>query len=144
MTQINTNLAVDKEGDQLTYFYGSLPIFHHHIDDQKTFKLFTSQLYVNGSAKQADICRAFGVTSISLKRSVKQLREKGSASFYEEPRRRGAAVLTPEILVIAQELLNEGLEPKDVAEKLKIKQNTFNKAIAAGRLHKQKKTSVKG
>jgi hypothetical protein len=36
--------------------------------------MITSQFCVNGCAKQSDIIRAFGVTSISVKRSVKTYR----------------------------------------------------------------------
>ena len=43
--------------------------------------MFTSQLYINGSASQAEICRAFGVSKISVLRSVKLYREKGMAGF---------------------------------------------------------------
>jgi len=98
MTLINANLGVMTQNGTVTYIYGSLPIFSHAVDDLKTFRMITSQLYVNGSVKQADICRAFGVSRISVKRSVKLYREKGPAGFFEPPRRRGPAVLTPEVL----------------------------------------------
>ena len=68
-TDINANLAVESRDDIVTYFHGHLPVFQHHVDDRKTFRLATSQLYVNGSASQADLCRAFGVTSHQLKTS---------------------------------------------------------------------------
>jgi transposase-like protein len=93
-TDINTNLAFEKRDDRVTYFYGHLPVFQHSADDKKTFRLITSQLYVNGNATQAELCRAFGVTLISLKRSVKLYREKGAAGFYAPRVSRGPAVLT--------------------------------------------------
>ena len=43
------------------------------------------------------------------------------------------------VLLNAQQLLNEGQEPCDVADQLGIKRDTFNKSIRAGRLHKIKK-----
>ena len=61
MTMINANLGVITRDETVTYVYGSLPIFSHAVDDLKTFRMITSQLYVNGSVKQADICRAFGI-----------------------------------------------------------------------------------
>ena len=94
MTMINSNLGVMTQDGTVTYIYGSLPIFSHAVDDLKTFRMITSQLYVNGSAKQAEICRAFGVSRISVKRSVKLYREKGIAGFFEKPLCRGPAVLT--------------------------------------------------
>lgn len=94
-THINAGLAFEKRDDRVTYFQGHLPVFQHCVDDKKTFRLITSQLYVNGNATQAELCRAFGVTLISLKRSVKLYREKGAAGFYAPRVSRGQAVLTP-------------------------------------------------
>lgn len=96
--------------------------------------MFTSQLYVNGSAKQAEICRAFGISKNSMKRWVKLYREKGAAGFFEEPRRRGPAVLTPSVIQEVQELLNKGQSTPDIARKLNLKSDTLRKAVLAGRL----------
>jgi transposase len=115
-------------------------IFTHHAEDLQTFRMIASQLYVNGNATQSEICRTFGVTDISVKRWVKLYREKGSAGFYEKRRTRGAAVLTEDVVATAQRLLDEGLELATVAERLGVKKDTMQKAIAAGRLHVVKKT----
>ncbi len=143
-TEINTHLAFCCKDNQITYFYGHLPVFHHAVDDLRTFRLITSQLYVNGNATQSEICRAFGVSTISVKRSVKLYREKGSCGFYEKPKRRGAVVLTPAVLAQALERLDDGLEPIEVAEQLSIKSDTLRKAIASGRLHQIKKSVYQG
>jgi transposase-like protein len=108
MTLINANLGFMRKGNSLTYFYGHMSVFTHDADDQRSFRMITSQFYANGSAKQAEICRAFGVSPISVKRHVKLYRRKGIAGFFEEPRRRGAAVLTPPVLQEVQGLLDEG------------------------------------
>ena len=141
---ITSELAVEKKDGRVTYFNGHMPVFIHAEDDIATFRMITAQFCINGNAKQAEISRAFGVTPISVKRAVKLYREKGVSGFYEEPNRRGAAVLTDEVLKQAQDLLNEGLETSEVAEELAVKSNTLAKAIRAGRLHKpsKKKTSA--
>lgn len=135
-TPINNNLGVIREGKTITYIYGSLPVFSHDVDDLRTFKMFTSQLYINGSAKQAEICRAFGVSKISLKRSVKIYREKGMGGFFEEPKRRGPAVLTPSVIKEVQGMLDNGHDIPDIAHRLDLKADTLRKAVLAGRLHK--------
>jgi len=86
--------------------------------------MIAAQFCLNGNAKQADIARAFGITLISVKRAVKRYRQKGVAGFYEEPKRRGPAVLTAAVLKQAQELLDEGLESSEVAEQLGVKRDT--------------------
>ena len=139
MTLINANLGVMTQDGTVTYIYGSLPIFSHAVDDVKTFRMITSQFYVNGSAKQADICRAFGVSRISVKRSVKLYREKGMAGFFEKPQRRGPAVLTPDVLKEVQSMLdNERSIPK-IAREMGLKADTLRKAVSSGKLHKPQK-----
>ena len=138
-TQISSTLAAVREGDQITYFNGSMPVFTHDEDDRDSFKMITAQFYLNGNAKQAEISRAFGVTKISIKRAVKRYQESGPKGFYEPRKTRGASVLTPAVLAQAQQLLNDEIEPRDVADQLTIKRDTLNKAILAGRLYRPKK-----
>jgi len=145
VTDITPELAFQKKDGQVTYFNGHMPVFVHAEHDIRTFRMITAQFCVNGNAKQADIARAFGVTSISIKRAVKCYREKGAGGFYAEPKRRGAAVLTAGVLEETQRLLDDGLEVTDVAQRLALKRDTLAKAISAGRLHKpaKKKTSAR-
>ncbi len=140
-TEINSKIAFIREDDQVTYIYGHLPIFTHHVKDYKTFKMIISQIYLNGSAKQSEICKAFGVTANMVKRSVKLYREKGTAGFYEKPKTRGATVLTAPVLKDAQQLFDEGLQIHEVSKKLNVKKDTLRKAVKAGRLHSIKKNT---
>ena len=140
-TLINQNLGFVTQDNTVTYIYGSLPIFSHDVDDIRTFRMFTSQLYVNGSASQAEIHRAFGVSRISIKRGVKLYREKGAAGFFAEPKRRGPAVLTAPVLQKIQELLDADQSIPEIAEELTLKADTIRKAVHAGKLHKPIKKS---
>lgn len=139
-TEINARIGIVRDGDRITYLYGHMGIFTHHVEDLQTFRMIASQLYVNGNATQSEIRRAFGVTDISVKRWVKLYREKSTAGFYEKRKTRGAVVLTEEVLAAAQKLLDEGLELAVVAERLGVKKDTMQKAVAADRLHAVKKT----
>ena len=139
MTLINCNIGFSREEDTITYFYGHLPIFRHEVDDNPSFRMITSQLYTNGSAKQSEICRAFGVTPISVKRGVKLYREKGIAGFFEERRRRGAAVLTPSVLDEVQGYLYQGETIPEISRRTGLLADTLNKAVGAGKLHKPEK-----
>ncbi len=141
-TEINTNLAFEKSAGRVTYFYGTLPVFFHDVDDLPTFHMIISQLYINGSCTQAELCRAFGISAISVKRAVKKYREQGAAGFYKPRNTRGATVLTEEVLAQAQDLLEQGETVGDAATTLGIKSNTLNKAVLDGRLHKPLKKSL--
>ena len=136
---ITSELAFEKKDGQVTYFNGHMPVFIHAEEDIATFRMITAQFCINGNAKQADISRAFGVTLISVKRAVTLYREKGVSGFYEEAKRRGPAVLTAEVLKEAKELLDEGLEISQRAERLAVKHDTLSKAIRTERLHKPTK-----
>jgi transposase len=94
---------------------------------------------VNGNTKQSDIAKAFGIPLVTVNRAVKLYRQEGPKGFYAQRKTRGAAVLTAPVLAEAQELLDEGLEPSAVAERLSIKPDTLSKAVRAGRLRQRAK-----
>ena len=79
---INTYIGVIKTNRIVYYFNGAMPVFQHPENDYSSFRLFTSQLVVNGNVKQIDIVKAFGVSPISVKRWVKKYREQGAESFF--------------------------------------------------------------
>jgi transposase len=144
VTQITAVLAFSKEDGRVTYFNGSMPVFVHEEEDLASFRMITAQFCVNGNATQAEIMRAFGVSKVSLKRAVRRYRTEGPKGFYQPQKRRGPAVLTPSVLTQAQQLLDEGLEPAQVADRLGIKRDTFSKAVRAGRLHAVVKKTLAG
>jgi len=104
--------------------------------------MITAQFCVNGYTQQAEIARAFGVTPISVKRSVKLYRKEGARGFYKQKNRRGTAILTPAVIEQVQLLLSGHEEVADIALKLDIKADTLSKAIRAGRLHKPAKKKL--
>jgi transposase-like protein len=141
-TPITTNLAFDCQEGEVTYVNGHLPVFQHAQEDLAAFRLFTSQLVINGTASQAEIARAFHVPPKTVKRYVKRLREGGAKSFFETPRRRSASVLKGERKEQTQALLDEGKSVPETARKLGVLPNTLHKAIRAGRLHQPLKKRV--
>jgi transposase-like protein len=141
-TAITSEVAFDCQEGRVTYLNGHLPVFQHGQDDLPAFRLFTSQLVVNGTVSQAEIARAFQVPAKTVKRYVKRLREGSSKSFFETPRRRSASVLKGEMKAQAQTLLDEGRAVPEVARKLGVLPNTLHKAIRTERLHQPKKKSM--
>jgi len=138
-TPITDLVSACRRGGTVWYFHGSLPIFSHEATDLSSFRMFTSQLVVNGQCRQVDIIRAFGVSAISVKRSVKRFRAGGPRAFFAKRAARGKKVWTPERLNQAQALLNEGRTRQQVAETLKIKPDTVYRALKDGRLRRVEK-----
>ena len=141
VTEISGPLTFKKENNVITYFNYSMPVFQHAADDVRSFRMITSQFYINGNAKQAEISRAFGVTLISVKRSVRLYRARGPKGFYEPRATRSATILTPLVLKEIQDELDNGVSVAAIAEDFEIKKNTLQKAILEGRLHQIKKKS---
>lgn len=100
---ITRDLGYRRDGEQITYFQGVMPVFTHEIEDVASFQMITSQFYVNGNVKQMDIVRAFGIKSLALKRWVKKYRKEGPKGFHIEkrgrPRQKKTSQLAPENLI---------------------------------------------
>ncbi|HWT81681.1 MAG TPA: hypothetical protein VN648_23055 [Candidatus Methylomirabilis sp.] len=137
--RINEELAFERREDQVVYFNGHLPVFTHRTDDLASFRFFTTQLIVNGTATQGQIVRAFGVPLTTVKRSCRIYRERGAGGFYRPPARRAGWRLTPERLAEAQRMLDQGARVPQISVALGILSSTLHKALADGRLRGAKK-----
>lgn len=92
---ITPQLGYQREGDEIVYLHGMMPVFLHRVDDIASFKMIISQFYLNGNAKQAELVRAFGIQPLALKRWVKKYREGGPGVFFVPPKRRSAPKKSP-------------------------------------------------
>jgi transposase len=143
MTEINHQIAVLKEAGTVYYIHGHLPVFRHAENDVRGFRMFTSQMIINGTVKPKEIVQAFGVPMVTVKRYVKVFREQGANGFYAvRPRHSSASVLKGDVLQRAQQLLDEGQSVPEVAGTLKVLANTLHKAIDAGRLRSGQKKAI--
>lgn len=138
-TNITPELAFEKREGRVVYFNGHLPVYMHPAEDLGAFRLYTSQLIVNGTASQRQIVEAFGVPLVTVKRCVKRLREQGAGVFFKPAVRKGGSKLTPEVMAQAQGLLDGGRSVPWISRELGVLKSTLHKAIDDGRL----KQSVK-
>jgi len=137
--EINSELAFERRDNKVTYFNGHLPVFTHEAHDLATFRFFTTQLIINGTASQSEIAQAFGVPLTTVKRYTKKYRRGGGKAFFAPAGRRSGSKLTPELLVRAQQLLDTELEVPAVSRQLGVLETTLHKAIASGRLQRPRK-----
>ena len=137
VTPINELINVVFTDQLWTYFLGVHPFFQHSEDDRKSFRIVIAQLCCQGLCTQAQIIRAFGVSKKSVLRSIAKYRKEGIEGFYLPRKGRGPSVMTSEVTVRAQKLLDAGSSRRDVAEELEIKYDTIRKAINQGRLKEQ-------
>ena len=140
VTEINNRIAVQAEAGRVCYIHGHLPVFQHDERDLKSFRMFTSQMIVNGTVKPKEVVEAFKVPMVTVKRYVKIYRENGAKGFYEaKPRHSSASVLKGEVIERAQQLLDQGQTVPEAATELKVLANTLHKAIRAERLRRPEK-----
>ena len=137
--EINRELACRSEGEQVVYYNGHLPVFTHAKEDLASFRLFTGQLIVQGSATQGDISKAFGVPLVAIKRATKCFREQGARGFFAPRPRREGSKLNAQKLEQARLLLVNGHPLPVVSQQTGVLTDTLRKAIAAGRLPPVKK-----
>lgn len=129
--------SVVRREDTVWYFIYDMPVFSHSADDQSSFRMFTSSLCNQGHCKLVDIERTFNVTPISVKRALKKFREEGVESFFVKKQTvRSSPVLTKQVSAEVQELLDNGLSPREIEDSKGIKADTIRRAIQAGRLHR--------
>jgi len=133
-TLINDALACEWRDGQAVYVNGHLPVFTHAADDLASFRFFTTQLIVNGSATQGEIARAFGVPRGTVKRCVKRHRTRGAAAFFTPAPRREGSRLTAEVLAVVQGLLAQGVAVPEIGRQTGVVASTLHKALCAGRL----------
>jgi hypothetical protein len=142
-THLNDSLAVECREGQVTYFNGHLPVFTHAQDDLATFRLFTSQLVVNGSASPGEIRRAFGVPKIAVQRAVDRYRAGGAGAFFVPAKPRIGRKLTPEVLSQVQGLLEQGQSVPEISRATGVLANTIHQAIRFGRLRPDAKKKTR-
>jgi len=138
-TRITPELAFEKRDGRVVYFNGQLPVYMHPEEDLGAFRLYTSQLIVNGTASQRQIVEAFGVPLVTVKRCVKRLREQGAGAFFKPAVRRQGSKLTPEVLAQVQGLLDSGRSVPCISQELGVLKSTLHKAIDDGRLKQRVK-----
>src|SRR5580704_6620440 len=109
--------------ERCTTLMAICPVFVHEKSALATFRLFSTQLVINGNATQAEISRAFGVPLVTVKRYVKLYREHGAAAFFAPAKKRSASKLTAEVCQQVQGLLDQGLTMPEVGREVGILSN---------------------
>jgi hypothetical protein len=141
--EINRDLACRTEGERVVYYNGHLPVFTHGKTDLASFRLFTSQLIIQGSATQGHVAKAFGVPLVAIKRATKLYRERGAAGFFVPKARREGSRLNTQTLEQARALVVQGHPLAVVSRQTGVLTDTLRKAIGAGRLPALKKTKAR-
>ena len=146
VTSITNDVGYEKKDDKVVYYCGTMPVFSHSVKDLDSFRMIVSQLYVNGTVRQASITRAFHIQPLALKRWVKRYRAEGARAFFQT--RKGGSrpkVLTAEVREKVQDRLDQGRTLSEISAELALNYDVLRKGVADGRLKKPiKKKTIAG
>jgi hypothetical protein len=135
-TPINARVGVINQDGHWIYLLGMHPVYRHPAGDQRGFKLTIAQLVDCGACRQVEILTAFGISKSNLDRALRRYRAGGIEAFFKRPARpRHGRVLTPEVLLEAQRLLDGGQARPAVAAQLGVPPDTLRRAVWDGRLN---------
>lgn len=132
--KIGDLLSLVREDDYIRYYFGGFQIGFHKTSDTATFKAKICEFIFCGVCRNKDVLKSFAISASSLKRWMRQYKEKGAESFHQMPATRGGTVLTVDLLITAQDLLNKNYTRKQVANELSVNYDVIRKAINDGRL----------
>ena len=143
---ITNDVGYERREKTVVYYCGTMPVFSHAVDDLDSLRMIVSQLYVNGTVRQANLTRAFQIKALALKRWVKRYRADGARAFFQSrPRGRKPKVLTAEVRERVQSRLDQGQTLSEISAELALNYDVLRKAVGDGRLKKplEKRTAAR-
>ena len=143
VTLITPTLGVAEHDEFVYYVHNGVPISTHHKDDLKSFRYTTSMLIDLGRCNQADIVRAFHVSTDSVSRALKLYRQKAETGMFETDKRHGVShKLFGKRLERIQNMLDKGISNHAIAKKENISEGSIRYAIKIGKLKKNTATNI--
>jgi hypothetical protein len=129
--KIGDSLSILKKSGTVYYLVGGDNYFSHPEGDKKAESFALASLMQNGHVRARELeDPPLAIPHRTLMNWGKQLREKGSDSFFRPPRRASARVMTPEKAAECGRLLATGMKPVAVALAVGIEESTLRKAIS--------------
>jgi hypothetical protein len=124
---------LEKDGIR-TYFTGADNYFSHPVGDSASERFAIAILIANSHVRPCEITRSFlGIPHRTLMNWSQQLQQRGSPSFFEPRRVRGATVMTQQKIAECERLLlNNGIA--EAARRACVKESALRKAISSGRI----------
>jgi hypothetical protein len=131
--QIGKTLRILKNDRRVTYFVDSDNYFSHLEGDLPSYRFILATLMENGYVRACDLTKQpLCIPHRTLMNWSKQLREKGSGSFFHVVPSHVVRVITPGMALNCGLLLAGGKNVAAVAKQMGIKDSTLRKAIRRG------------
>ena len=132
---LGRSLALLRDDEDFVYFLFTQPVASHAIDDKVGRNLCLARLALHGSATQAALAAAFGLSVRTVGRAKRHLEESGEGGFVQARKpRRQHGIEDPEVLDKARAMLQAGRSLYRVAQELGVSSSTLWSYSKAGRL----------
>ena len=138
---INPSVGIFEKDGFVYYLHNGSPIYCHDKNDLNGYRYITANLVVSGLCRPGEIASVFGVSNRNIQRYAKALREKGANWFFNREEKRGRAhKLTDEVLMDAQQMIDNFYSVKDVARLLGVTEGELRYHIKRGNIKKKMET----
>jgi len=137
-TPISACVDVFEHDNVVQYFAGAAPVYSHSVNDQPYFRFVVSNLVERHLCTQTEVSRCFGVSTDSVSKWYKWLKNEGPSAFFGPDGRHGKAhKITGERLERIQKKLDKGQSNNSIAKEEGITESAIRYAISVGHLKKK-------
>jgi hypothetical protein len=134
---VNHQFGIKREGDFVYYMLNGKTIYCHEKDDHDTYRFTLACIIKNELCTKAELSKALGINRKNLDRYCNAYKEKGADCFFNREDNRGQCYrFTEDKHTTAQELLNSGLLPAQVAKRIGVSESAIRYHLKSGDLKK--------
>ena len=134
----NASFGVFCINKMVFYLHCGQPVGMHEEEDHNSFRHKIASFIDLGLCSQSEVVATLHVSVDSLRRSCKQYRQDGEASFFAPDKRKGKShKMLPAVLQRVQAQLNEGKSVNSIAKEVGVREGTIRYCIETGKLKKK-------
>jgi len=135
--EVNTVLAIHRQGEQVAYFAAGVPVFTHAAADRVGQRLAAVQLVELGLAARTALAPALGLHRSTIYRCQQKVRAAGVLGVVDAPSGpQGPHKLTAEKRAQAEQLLDQGASIRAAAAAVGLSEGTLRHALRRGTLRR--------
>jgi len=137
-TEVNETVSFFDDGRTMAYFAAGIPVFTHAQDDIVGRRVAQAQIIALRLARPSELRRAARVGRTTLYRQQQRFKKEGVSGLIDErPGPKAPRKLKPDVLVQAQQMLDEGRSKNAVAKVLGVSEGTIRNAVGRGWLREE-------
>jgi hypothetical protein len=134
---VNHQFGFRRQDDFVYYMLNGKTIYCHEKADHDTYRFILACIINNGLCTKAELSKALGINRKNLDRYCKAYKEKGTDCFFNRKDNRGQCYrFTEDKHTTAQELLDSGVLPAQIAKRIDVSESAIRYHLKLGNLKK--------